>query len=67
MGDAETLAVYDAKAGDYAALTDRDRPGVHLRAFIEAMPKGARVLDLGCGPGTSAAEMHNAGLAEEFG
>ena len=65
MGDAETLAVYDAKAGDYAALTDRDRPGIHLSAFIKALPRGGRVLDLGCGPGQSAADMVAAGLNVE--
>ena len=63
MSDARTLKVYDAKANDYAALTDRDRPGIHLNAFITAMPKGARVLDLGCGPGQSAVDMQDAGLA----
>lgn len=63
MSDAATISVYDRKADDYASLTDAfntDDP--NLRAFIAACPSGARVLDLGCGPGTSAAIMARAGL-----
>ncbi len=62
MPDRETLAVYNAKAGDYADLVDRTKPGRHLSDFIDALPKGGHVLDLGCGPGKSAADMAEAGL-----
>ena len=65
MADRKTLDVYDAKAGDYADLVDRTKPGRHLTDFIEALPQGGHVLDLGCGPGTSAADMRDAGLNVE--
>lgn len=61
--DAKTIAVYDAKAADYAARFDTDeKPGAHLLRFINALPKDAHVLDLGCGPGTAAGHMSAAGL-----
>lgn len=61
-GDRETLAVYDRKADYYAQrFANRDQPG--LDAFIAALPRGARVLDLGCGPGDAAARMQAAGLS----
>ncbi|WP_299790956.1 class I SAM-dependent methyltransferase [uncultured Marivita sp.] len=61
MTDRETIAVYDARAGDYAKLETSDTPSATLAAFIVALPTGARVLDLGCGPGTSARHMVRAG------
>ena len=63
MTDRETLEVYASKVDEYAALTSS---GVSkdplLSAFISALPKGAHVLDLGCGPGHAAATMADAGL-----
>ena len=38
------------------------RPGRWLRDFIAALPPGAAVLDLGCGPGEASAHMRAAGL-----
>lgn len=61
--DDETLGVYRARAQDYAAMTDDLSGDKHLAAFIAAMPPGARVLDLGCGPGRAAGQMAAAGLA----
>lgn len=61
MTDRETIAVYDARAGDYAKLEPSNTPSDTLAAFIAALPEGARVLDLGCGPGTSARHMVRAG------
>jgi len=63
MSDAETLRIYDDKAADYAAQNQvhlSQDPRLH--SFIAACPAGGRVLDLGCGPGTSAAVMAAAGL-----
>jgi len=61
--DAQTLAVYNAKAADYATrFGGTGKPGKHLSRFMAPMPEGARVLDLGCGPGASAAHMAAAGL-----
>lgn len=65
MADAETLAVYATRARDYAKRFAADNVGPTLRAFIDAVPEGARVLDLGCGPGNAAAAMRDAGLTVE--
>lgn len=62
MADRRTLAVYDAKAAEYAKLTGGDLPHEILRDFIALIPKGGVVLDLGCGPGRSSAHMRDAGL-----
>lgn len=63
MSDRETLNVYAQKAADYAAMSDDFNAGdPSLAAFIRSMPAGGRVLDLGCGPGASAAQMAKAGL-----
>ena len=63
MSDAQTLSVYEARAAEYAEKTDHDNEtDPQLAAFIEACPKGGRVLDLGCGPGMSAAVMAKHGL-----
>lgn len=63
MSDHETLQVYADQAQHYADMTDAvssDDP--MLNAFIADIPQGGHVLDLGCGPGASAACMANAGL-----
>lgn len=60
--DRQTIETYDAKAADYAKLVTNDTPSRHLRAFMDALPKGGHVLDLGCGPGNAAANMHDAGF-----
>jgi SAM-dependent methyltransferase len=63
MSDPETLKVYGEQAEQYAALTDTfNASDPSLLAFIAALPKGGTVLDLGCGPGISAAQMARAGL-----
>lgn len=62
MTDRKTLSVYDAKATDYAQLTQGDAPDATLQAFINLLPPKGRVLDLGCGPGGSAHHMAKAGM-----
>ncbi|MEQ3670442.1 class I SAM-dependent methyltransferase [Pseudophaeobacter sp.] len=63
MSDTETLKVYGDRAADYAALNqDYLSNDPRLLEFITACPSAGRVLDLGCGPGTSAAVMAKAGL-----
>ncbi len=59
--DAETLAVYDAKAADYAEINWSDDERKSLRDFVTGLPDGAHVLDLGCGPGMYAAQMQRLG------
>lgn len=65
MSDEETLQVYARRAADYAKMVSRDTPDHDLRSFMEGVPAGGRVLDLGCGPGNSAAMMQSAGLEAE--
>jgi SAM-dependent methyltransferase len=60
--DPRTIAVYDAKAADYAQRFGTDAPDRHLQNLIAALPRGARVLDLGCGPAQASAFMRAAGL-----
>ena len=62
--DRETLTVYDKRAADYAARFTGDR-NLDLETFIAALPTGAQVLDLGCGPGHAAAQMAHAGHSVE--
>lgn len=66
MSDAKTLRIYDDRAADYAARNqDYLSNDPRLLEFITACPARGRVLDLGCGPGTSAAVMAAAGLRAE--
>lgn len=60
--DPRTIAAYRRHAQAYAErfATARANPG--LDAFIALIPKGGRVLDLGCGPGHAAAWMAARGL-----
>ncbi|RYH11778.1 class I SAM-dependent methyltransferase [Tropicimonas sp. IMCC6043] len=60
--DSRTLAVYDNQAEGYATLNRSDRPYRQLERFIDSLPEGGDVLDLGCGPGNWAARMVERGL-----
>ena len=60
--DARTIAFYDGAADRYATLTESGTPDANLLAFIALLPPGARVLDLGCGPGRASVHMRAAGL-----
>ena len=61
--DEKTIAVYNEKAADYATKFDTgNKPGAQLRRFMDALPKGGRVLDLGCGPARSSRLMLDAGF-----
>jgi len=62
MSDKETISVYDAKAEDYAKLVSLDKPDRDLQRFMDVIPKGALVLDWGCGPANSATMMRKAGF-----
>lgn len=65
MTDEETLNVYAAKADEYAKRFTTAKPDLHLAAFMLAVAKNGRVLDLGCGTGRSTAFMIKAGLRAE--
>jgi len=57
MSDRETIAIYDARAAEYDQITRVEEPGTVLKAFIDELPRTARVLDLGCGPGGASRVM----------
>lgn len=60
--DAQTLAVYDTRAPDYGTKFSWTGPYPRLEAFLDDLPSGARILDLGCGVGTAAARMTERGF-----
>ena len=60
MVDRETIAVYDDRADEYAKMLNKQAPDPQLVAFMNLLPDGGRVLDLGCGPATSSAHMRDA-------
>ena len=63
--DPQTIAIYDEKTDEYATLTE-GVPSDLLR-FHGYLPSGARILDYGCGPGTSAAYLAKQGhIADAF-
>ncbi|WP_375279266.1 class I SAM-dependent DNA methyltransferase [Pseudooctadecabacter sp.] len=61
--DDKTIAVYNAKAQDYAThFNSGGTPGKHLNRFMDAVADGGRVLDLGCGPANASRFMMEAGF-----
>lgn len=54
--DPATLAFYSAEAEDYAAYGPNGIAG-QLDRFLDLLPEGARILELGCGAGRDAAHM----------
>ena len=54
--DAETLDFYAREASAYAARWP-DGTGAPLTCFLDRLPPGARILELGCGGGQDAAAM----------
>ncbi|MEE9374840.1 MAG: methyltransferase domain-containing protein [Rhizobiaceae bacterium] len=62
MSDERTLAVYDAKAEEYARINLAEGPNPALTAFIEQLPTNSFILDFGCGPAIEANIIRSAGL-----
>ncbi|WP_420861458.1 class I SAM-dependent methyltransferase [Algirhabdus cladophorae] len=62
MSDEETIGVYNTRVGEYVTAFTKGTQDDDLIAFIAKMPKGATVLDLGCGPAAASAHMRAAGL-----
>lgn len=62
MVDQGTLQAYAEHAADYASKFASERPDRHLQSFMDGLPKAARILDLGCGPGHASAHMAAAGF-----
>ena len=65
MADRETLDVYRDRAAEYSNLSTLNVPDRHLKAFVDAVPDGGKVIDLGCGHGRSTGLMIDAGLKAE--
>lgn len=61
--DKETLAVYAARTESYLSIEPSEEENEALTAFLRRLTPGAHVLDIGCGPGTHAVLMKNAGFA----
>ena len=62
MSDPETLAFYAAQTDAYRKMAEGYQ-NAQLAAYIEALPPGARVLDLGCGPGQDSRTLVQAGFS----
>ena len=62
MSDQKTIEAYNKNAEDYHTRFSNDKPSKSLKLFMENLPKGAKVLDLGCGPGDWSALMQQAGF-----
>lgn len=62
MSDEETIAVYDARAEEYAGLISAIAEDPRLIDMLSRLPAKGRVLDLGCGPGNAAAAMAQQGF-----
>ena len=63
MSDKETLTVYAQKASDYVELTQGiAEKDPLLKRFLEGVPAGGHLLDLGCGPGAYAGVMADQGF-----
>ncbi|PIE06787.1 MAG: SAM-dependent methyltransferase [Rhodobacterales bacterium] len=60
--DRQTIAAYEAHARAYAERTG-GAPAAGLAEFAAALPEGARVLDLGCGPGDTAKRLMAQGFS----
>ena len=60
--DPETLAFYEGQAATYAHRP-HDGRFERLWRFLEGLPAGAAILELGCGGGRDAAEMIRLGYA----
>lgn len=63
MSDPETIKVYASQAEKYASMTHDDKvTDANLNSFMADIPANGHVLDLGCGPGTSAGILAKAGF-----
>jgi SAM-dependent methyltransferase len=60
--DKATLAFYATEAAAYGARSDGLGVSKALAAFLAKLPKGAAVLDLGCGTGRDTRALMDAGM-----
>ena len=59
----QTIGFYDANAASYVADTAGVEFGALQREFAQRLPRGGRVLDLGCGSGRDSLAFLRAGFA----
>ena len=65
MSDDKTLAVYDEQVENYVKMSKKLYERCELEAFSGTLTKGAKVLDLGCGPGHYAGWLADQGFEVE--
>ncbi|MFD2422139.1 class I SAM-dependent methyltransferase [Amycolatopsis pigmentata] len=58
----ETIATYDAAAESYSQRFADTDFGSYLDDFLEVIPPGAQILDVGCGPGRDLASFCQSGF-----
>ena len=57
MVDKGTIETYNKQAHSYIKCVSRQKADEDLTGFMTLLPKGAKILDWGCGPANSAAMM----------
>ena len=62
MVDKETMAAYAANIEKFRDMVTKIGGNSRLDGFLARLPKGAAILDLGCGVGDSAVRMRNVGF-----
>ena len=62
MVDKDTMAAYAANIEKFRDMVTKIGGNSRLDGFLARLPKGAAILDLGCGVGDSAVRMRNAGF-----
>lgn len=62
MADKETIAVYAGQVAKYELLGMSQTQSDSLVTFLGRLAPGAKILDLGCGPGLHAAQMVQQGF-----
>lgn len=62
MPDQRTIDYYDREAAAYATFVADYDAGPEMARFMAHLPRGGTILDLGCGPGHSAAAFRDLGF-----
>ncbi|MGB3797023.1 MAG: class I SAM-dependent methyltransferase [Alteraurantiacibacter sp.] len=65
MTDKATIAFYDREAPSYT-LSFAQGPARHLDGFLDRLPDGAHILELGCGGGRDASRMIERGFCVDM-
>ncbi len=62
MSDPETIGVYNKRVGEYVAMTEDLQQTAEIAAFTNQVTPAGYILDLGCGPGNTAAFFQQMGF-----